>query len=509
MSKRIQVLLSFFILATMVFMPGSSDARTRKYTADVVVIGVGGSGVSAAVSAAENGAKVIALEKQEIPGGSSNFAEGLLGVETTQTKRTFEPMTVDEMYKGSMHFNHGYRVNPKLVRKYIVESADTIKWLEGEGVHFHNTTISTHEPRVWHLIEDYKGATHGAALITRMVERADELGVKILYSTPATNIVVEDGVVKAVEAVDARGNKVIIETKSAIIATGGFPNSKEKIAKWTSFDPEKVFATVPLQKTGDGIQMGIDAGADTQGKFGLMLHVGTQGPGVKPLGSLLAMTWEPNLWVNKYGDRFIDETIVGDFSLAGNAVEAQRDSMAWSIFDSKKAKEVMEEGLDMGIGVLVPVGTKLTHLMEEIDETVKAGNPNFAEADSIEELAKKIGVEPVKLVASVKEFNGIKANHYDPTFVRDPKSIMTLEGPKYYAVKLQPFYFVSLGGLRVNTSMQVLNDNDQAIKGLYAAGCDVGGLYGDTYTLWASGSAYSFAATSGRISGKNAAEYAK
>lgn len=502
---------SAFITAfctALLMAAGVSFAKDRFFDTDIVVVGVGGAGVSAAVAAAESGARVIALEKQDIPGGSSNFAEGLFAVNTDQQRKEFIDLSAEEAFQYAMHFNRQERINTKLVRLYLKESTNTIKWLEKNGVEFEVFRMSSHEPKVWHLVKDKGNAHHGAALVQTMTEKAESLGVKIMYNTPATKLIQENGKIKGVEGVDSRGNKVIVNAKAVILATGGFPDSKEKIAEWTKFDPEKVFPSVPLNKTGDGISMAIEAGADT-GNFTLMLHPGTQGPGMRPLGSLMAMSWEPNLWVNKYGERFTDETIVHNFSVAGNAIEGQRDSFIWAIFDEKGIKYVEEKGVETGIGVLVPVTTKLTDIRDEIKSALAAGNTSIAEGSTIEELAKKINVEPKVLRATVDKYNAVKEKNYDEDFVRDPSSIKPITKGKFYALRVQPFFFVSLGGVKINENMEATDKNDKAIKGLYVTGCDAAGLYSDTYTLWTSGSAYSFAATSGRLAGTHAAEFIK
>ena len=109
------------------------------------------------------------------------------------------------------------------------------------------------------------------------------------------------------------------------------------------------------------------------------------------------MTWQPLLWVNKYGDRFADETIVTSFALAGNAIERQRGQFAWAIWDQDTTDYVMSKGIDNGLGVLVPIGTKLTDLPDEVNKAVAEGSTSVAVADSIEALAKKLGMPPDRL----------------------------------------------------------------------------------------------------------------
>lgn len=495
-----------FIFSLSLSYAQNAAAQERKIETDVVVVGFGGAGVSAAVSAAESGLKVIALEKQAFAGGSSNFAEGLFGVQTDQTRKNSITMTPEEAYRTSMEFNQSYRVNPALVRLYLKESNATIRWLEKHGVSFYVTQISPHEPRVWHIVEDYGNAHHGAALIKRMVERANELGVTVMYKTPGKKLIYQDGAIKGVEAQDADGNKITITAKAVILATGGFQDSKEKVKAWTPFDPEKVQPFAFLNKTGDGIDMAMSVGADTT-DFGLMMHPALTDKGIPLVGDLQGIAWEPNLWVNKYGDRFIDETVVQSFVIAGNAIEAQRDSFVWSIFDDNTVKYVEEQGARTGMGVIIPVMKKLTNVKKEINDAISAGSDKVVMAGSLNELAKKIAVDPKRLAASVTRYNQIKEKNVDENFVRDPATIIPVTGPTYYALKVQPHYFATIGGVRITPAMEVTDKQDNVIKGLYATGLDAGGLYGRTYTLWASGSAYSFSVTSGRLSGANAAAY--
>ena len=254
--------------------------------------------------------------------------------------------------------------------------------------------------------------------------------------------------------------------------------------------------------------MALAAGADSEG-WGLMLHPGTHGKGIKPLGPLYAVSWQPLLWVNKYGDRFADESIVSSFALAGNAIERQRDSFAWAVWDEDTTRYMMEKGIDNGLGVLVPIGTKLTGLKDEIKRAVAEGASTVAVGDTIEALAKHMDIEPAKLRATVDRYNMFKEKNCDAQFSKSAEDIQPVKTPKFYAVKLFPYFFVSLGGAKTSLNMEVLNKQDRPIPGLYAAGGDVGGQYGDTYTLWTSGFSFQFAACSGRIAGEHAAAYSK
>lgn len=485
---------------------GLASAKDRVFDTDVAVIGAGSSGLAAAVAAAQNGAKVIVLEKMPIAGGSSNYAEGLFAIGTKQLRDDAQDISKSQFYKEIMDYTH-YTTDARLLKQFVDESDVTIRWLESLGVGFDAIKMSYADSPVWHLVLDYKNWIHGAALVNRLLEVSNELGVRFLYETPGKKLTYTNGVVTGVEGEDARGNKVIVNAKSVIIATGGFPNNPAMIDKYTRFDSDKVKASLPLDKTGDGINMAMEIGAATEG-WGLMTHQGTDGPSVVPFGNLFTMVWQPALWVNKYGKRFVDETAVFSFTHASNIVYRQPDSYAWVVFDQDTFDKYAEiDGVEAGIGVIIPIGTKLENLKKEFEESEKAGNPNAVMADTLDGLAKKINVDPAVLKKTVETYNSHKDNNLDSEFWMDPKWVMPVKKAKFYAVKIKPMTYVSLGGVRVNEFMQAIDENEKVIKGLYTVGCDVGGLYGDTYSLFASGSAFSFAATSGRLAGADAAKH--
>lgn len=495
------------VLAAVVAISGNAYAKDREMNADVVVVGAGSAGLSAAVSAAYKGAKVVVLEKMPFAGGSSNFAEGLFGVNTDQQRKKAIGLTKEQAYEKAMDYHH-YRNNAVLMAQTIKNSTGIIEWLEKQGVRFEVVTMSPTEAPTWHLVQDRGNAHHGAALIQTMQAKATELGVKILFETPANGLLFDGNRVAGVKAVNSKGDNYRIHAKSVVVATGGFNNSKEMIRKWTRFDADKVFPTVPINKTGDGINMALAAGADHEG-WGLMLHPGTHGPGIKPLGALYSMTWQPLLWTNKYGERVVDENAAWAFTFGGNAIERQRDSMVWSIWDDETVRYMEEKGIDNGLGVLVPIGTRLKDLRAEIAAASSQPNPSVVVADNIEELAGKMGADPAKLKATVEQYNHAKEIGHDAVTYRKADTIIPVKTGKLYALKVFPYNFVSLGGVKTTLNFEVIDKNDKPISGLYAAGADVGGLYGDTYATWTSGMLFQFSCQSGKIAGEMAADFSR
>ena len=495
--------------AAMASCTVAAAAADKQLTADVVVVGGGGSGCAAAVSAAQHHAKVVLLEKESQLGGSTMMAEGMHGVETDQLRQVASPMTVDEDFKGAMTFNH-YRAQGALVRSIIVRSHDTIDWLSTMGLTFDPVTISPSETRTWHLVGEYHGAHHGAAMVKALSEQAEKLGVTILTSTPATKLIMENGKVAGVEASNKAGDHLFIHAKAVILATGGFPNSKEMIAKYTRFDPDKVLPAIPfLHKVGDGINMAISAGADIDASaFGLMTQPGCIGKGAPFLSNLYTMSWQPILWVNKYGDRFVDETTVFNFGMAANAIESQRDNYAYSILDDTTQRFYAEKGADNGVGVLVMIGEKLNKLPEEEKNALAISSPLYFEDGTVEGLAVKLGMEPARLRKQIDLYNQMIERGHDDQFGKITKYMYPIKTGKLHAIKIATFALTSISGVRVDTQFRATDKQDKVIPGLYIAGSDVGGNYGDTYTLYTSGYALQTAATSGRVSGEDAAGFA-
>jgi fumarate reductase flavoprotein subunit len=506
MRKRFLTLL-FVCLLFVLSISRTAGAAEKTISTDVVVIGAGSAGLSAAVSAAYAGAKVVVLEKMPTAGGSSNFAEGLFAVGTDQQRKKAIGLTREQAYEKAMDYHH-YRNNAVLMAQTIRNAKDVIEWLEQQGVRFEVVTMSPTEAPTWHLVQDQGNAHHGGALIQPLQAKAKELGVSIYFQTPAKELIINNGKITGVKAADNKGNNYTITAKAVVIATGGFNNSNEMVKKWTRFNAEKVFPTLPLNKIGDGINMALSAGASHEG-WGLMLHPGTHGPGIKPLGPLYSMTWQPVLWTNKYGERCVDENAVWAFTFGGNAIERQPDSFVWGIWDDETIRYMEEKGIDNGLGVLVPIGTKLTGLRAEIAEASAQDNPSVVVGSSVKELARKMGVDPAKLKATVDQYNHAKEIGHDDVVYRKADTIIPVKTGKLYALKIFPYNFVSIGGVKTSLNMEVIDNNDKAIPGLYAAGADVGGLFGDTYATWTSGMMFQWSAQSGKIAGEKAAAYSR
>ncbi|QEM68733.1 FAD-dependent oxidoreductase [Geobacter sp. FeAm09] len=490
-------------------------AATPQFTdeTEVVVVGAGGAGLSASLTLAQGGAKVILLEQNPFPGGTSNVAEGVLGVESRMQRDHYygPPMlTKDMVFKHEMDYTH-WKGNAKLMRAFINQSGETINWLQDEGVPFEEVAMTTFDGvRTWHVIDG-----HGASLVKVLFGKLKQSpNVKILMETPAIGLITDDN--KRVVGVTAKGKKgeLRIKAKAVILATGGFADNPELVKKYVG----NTFAgsVANFRKVGFALTEAMKLGAKTEGLGTVMntavydkVRSGKPGPANPVDQQFDALGQQPmNIMVNVHGERFCDEVIANNFVLQSNAIERQPGSFAWVIFDENLRKHYVNDGIDGGMGVLVPAGTKLAKADGALDKYVAEGKRNIYAADSVEELAAKIQVPADALKKTIENYNSYAEHNHDAEYAKDPYFMKKLSG-KLYAMREVLSYLVTVGGVSVNTRMQPLDRNEQPIKGLYVTGSDVGGLFGDSYGLASPGTTYGFAVGSGRMAARHILETLK
>lgn len=493
------------VAAALAMSMGLACAAEKSINADIVIVGAGSAGLTAAVQAAEKGAKVVLLEKNDFIGGNSQHAEGLFGVETEWNRLRSDTLTCEKAFEGLME-RHMFELDANMVHDYVYGTAENLDWLSKHDIKFQVVRMTPWEEATWHEIGDYKGQKHGAALVAALADHAKKLGVQLMTGTPAKELITgKNGAVVGVKAAD-EDDTYTINSKAVILASGSFGDSKEKVAKWAHRDPEFWKASVPVNKTGDGISMALDKGASL-GSVSFIGHLGTEGKGIQFAGNLYTTSWQPAaLWVNSDGNRFVNEAVAYSFSQAANSIYSQYGHSAWSIYDESQVEYMMEKGVDSGVGVIVPVGAKLTNLKKEIKDAIAADSDGFKAASSVKEMAKKLGVPVKALEKAVADYNAACSIEHDAAFFKDRRYLRPLNTKKLYAIKLRSYFFSAFGGLNTNRRFEVLDEHNKPIKGLYATGLDVSNMIGHTYTTWSSGYAFGFAAYSGRHAAINAAK---
>jgi fumarate reductase flavoprotein subunit len=469
---------------------------------DVVVAGAGGSGLAAALTLAEGGAKVVIFEKMPFAGGSFLFVEGTFAADSDMQRKRNIKVTRDEAFRGIMEYSH-WKANAALVRAFVDKSASTIDWLEKQGVEFTEPTgVLLGGPRTWHL---FKGL--GGVAINVLVANAVKKGVEVRYETTVKHLLREgNGPVAGAVVEDKTGKQIKVQAKGVIIATGGYPNNKEWIKKYSGFDLEvTLFLLGRCNKTGEGIQMAWEAGAAEEGVGVIHLNIGSP-PKIGARSHIWGAVGQPTLWVNRDGVRFCDETIVENIAYAGNAMAKQKGGYVFRIFDEETKIQLAENG-GIGVGMYVPSRTPLTYLDTKIKAAVEEKNPFIFVADTLDELANKMGIDRAIFKKTVEEYNRFCEKGHDDQFAKDPEYLRPVKTPRFYAFKCYMNFLGTLGGIKINEKTEVLDKDDEVIPGLYAVGNDAGGLYGDSYDVIASGASSGFALNSGRISGENALKY--
>ena len=219
---------------------------------------------------------------------------------------------------------------------------------------------------------------------------------------------------------------------------------------------------------------------------------------------------QPDLWVNPRGERFCDEGIAFYDTSVGNANARHKEGYTFSLFDESIKEDILENGIVRGIAMENPPGTRPVDFDKELKIALKKGSTDVFVADSVEELAGKMGVDPNVLKDTVDEYNAFCEKGHDDLFAKDPKYLRPLKGPKFYAVKARTIFLGTLGGIKINHNIEVVDKKGKAIPGLYAGGFDAGGMWGDSYCIrYSSGACAAFATNSGRIAGKRVLEYVK
>jgi fumarate reductase flavoprotein subunit len=471
---------------------------------DVIVVGSGASGLAAALTVAEGGARVIVFEKERSPGGTSNFFEGTFAVESDMQRQRYITYSRDEAFKNIMEYSH-WIANPRLVRAIVNESGTTIGWLQQQGIEFIDATINMPDsPRTYHVI---KGK--GEAVIKTLVTKAKEKGVDIRLAASVKRLIKQGDRVTGVIAED-NGEDKQVAAKAVVIASGGYANNKEWIKKYAGFDLDVNLVPVGnVDKMGDGIRMAWEVGAGEEGKSLLELfRVGPIGPEFAMGGQLELATLQPGLWVNPRGERFCDESVAFYDSSVGNANARWKEGFSYTIFDESAIQRMLEKGIDKHANMSTWPGSKLTDIRRELKAALDRVSTEVLAADSVAELAAKMKVEPAVLQATIAEYNAFCEKKHDDLFAKDVKYLHPIIGPKFYAIRARTVFLGTMGGIKINGRAEVVDKKDTVIPGLYAVGFDAGGMYGDSYPIkCSSGLASAFALNSGRIAGKNVLKY--
>lgn len=485
-----------FILTPVALLLAFQVYADETLHSDVVVVGAGAGGTVAAVSAVENGLKTVLLEKNGYTGGAGNFMEGSFAVESPLQKAKGIKLTPIEAFNNMAQYHH-WRINAPLLKKFVDKSGETIQWVDDHGVHWKEVkTAWRDKPEMtWHI---YPKAGSLPAAMTKIFK---EKGGTLLTSTPAQKLIVKDGKVVGVEAVNVKKEKVTVYAPNVILATGGYNFDEKMVKNLTGIDIVPVGAP---GRTGDGIKMAMAIGA-VGDNMGPMMMNGAFMPAAGeaicngPNKELRAMFRQGLLYVDGVGNRFFNEELTIDWPQASNAI-ARTGEYTYIVFDENTKKEFSTKGK----GYPNPCGNFIQRhqAATQLDDLLKANEKlgNVFIGNTIEEAAKKAGMDPEVLKKTAANMTKFAKQGKDEQFGKDPYYLRAIDQGPFYIVRGKINALTSLNGVKVNEGLQVLDKHDRPIPGLYAIGHDAGGVYGDSYDLKVGeGTASSFAINSGRM----------
>ena len=423
---------------------------------EVIVVGGGGAGLSAAVSAFENGAKsVLLIEKMPALGGNTILAGGAYNaVNPEKQKAQGIEDSIEKHFQQT--YDGGHKVaNQELVKVLTENALDGVSWLESYGLKWKEkvgSVIGSMWERSNQTVEPL-----GTGYINVLEKTALDKGCEILLETKATGLILEDGKVVGVKAEGKDKNYILKAEKGVIMATGGYAANPAMVREYLADGvytkenlPEKITSTNAPGITGEGILMAEEIGA----KVIDMEHIQLLPmPGDK-FGPSINV--EHSFFINKDGNRYVRED--GGRDEICLATFDQKDGQYYMINDSKIISE-----------------DRLTLSGEKLDTLIEKGT--VVEAASLEELAKAINVPVENFKTTCEKFNTYVENKEDPEFKRAVWGDEIDEGP-FYATLRYPALHHTMGGLKINTNAQVLDGNDNPIPGLYAAGEVTGGIHG-------------------------------
>lgn len=449
------------------------DQLQDKY--DVIIIGAGGAGMTAALEAKENGMNPVIFEKMSAAGGNTNKASS--GMNASETKFQKEQNIEDSndlFYEETLKGGHNTN-DTDLLRYFVDNSASAIDWLDSKGITLNNLTITggmsvkrTHRP------ED--GSAVGQFLVNGLVRNVQEQDIPLFVNADVKEITEKDGKVNGVKVLLNGQEEKTIEASAVIVATGGYGANMELIAEVRP-DLEGLVTTNQEGSTGDGIKMIEALGGTTVDMDQIQVHPTVQQEQSYLIGE--AVRGEGGILVSSEGKRFTNELDTRDNVTA--AINKLPEKSAYIIFDSgvKSRVKAIEQYEKMGFVI---------------------------QGESIEALAKEINVPADQLQATIDTWNEAVKNKEDAEFGRTTGMDNDLSGAPYYAIKIAPGIHYTMGGVKINTNTEVLTADGQTIPGLFAAGEVTGGLHGSNRI---GGNSVGDIIVFGRQAGVKAAEYVK
>ena len=487
--------------------PVAAKATDEEITVDVAVVGAGGAGLAAAVRSIQHGEKVAILEKYPQIGGNTSRAGGPMNAAEPDWQKNFKALpgekdTLKELAATPIdqidpEYQDDFKELQKQIKEYVDSGADylfdstllheiqtylggkrtdlkgneihgkyalvhelvtnalnSVKWLADLGVKFDNSDVTEPVGGLWR--RGHKPVEPmGYAYIHILGDWVRDHGVDPYLETRVEKLIIEDGKVRGIVATRADGSKLTVHSKAVILTAGGFGANTKMVQKyntyWQKIDDDIATTNSP-SITGDGINLGLEAGADLFG-MGFIQLMPVADPKTGELFTGVVTPPANYIMVNKEGKRFVNEF-------------AERDVLAKAV--------IANGGLIYQIADDKIKETAYNTTQESLDAQVKAGT--LFRDDTLEGLAKQIGMDPDVLVETIKKYNSYVDAGKDPEFHKNVLGLKCEVAP-FYATPRKPAIHHTMGGLVIDTKAHVLNKDGKIIDGLYSAGENAGGIH--------------------------------
>lgn len=452
------------------------------YTVDVLIVGAGACGLTAALAAADSSASLLVLERDSSPAGTSAMSTGLIPAAQTQEQRDAEIPDTPEIFSADILKKSGGRAEESVVRRLAEESAETIAWLQSR----HKVPLSLVHGFVYpgHNQRRMYGTPNrtGSELIAALVDACREADVDILVDAYADSLIIDEQ--KRVLGVAYRrpdGGVEQVGCKSLIVATCGFAGNAEMVSRWMPEMAGAVFHGHP-GADGSAVCWGEAIGA----RLGDM--TGYQGHGGLAHGYGVPILWPTimggGFQVNRMGERFSDEAL--GYSEQAAKILRQPDAAAWTIFD-RRIEEAMKQ-------------------FDDYQDALRAGAVKTA--DSIHALAEVAGLPVDALKRTFSKIAACAAGNTADDFGRRFGEADLLS-PPYKVVRVSGAIFHTQGGLEVDEEARVIGDDGRPFANLFAGGGAARGISGPDAAGYIAGNGLLTATGLGKIAGRNAAKLAR
>lgn len=474
----------------------------KEETTDLVIIGSGISGLSAAVQAGQDHINAVVLEKLSAAGGNGGGVEGQFALNSKRQQELGIKITPNEIMTAE-HQMGQYRANGAIWLDLINSSAKNLVWCQKNGVEY-SGKVDNYHTGLFNTFHWFKDRHASAGYVPQMVAKAKEYGVNFVFNTAAKHVLCDKGKVVGLIAETEDGKIIKYNTQAVVIASGGIGGNRSLIQK-QGWNTDNMALTGMPSSVGDGYLMAQEVGAkDTMNESSqlIMNYVQAFPTTTPPLymdpinGNRGFTTGGKILFVNEEGDRFFNENIAA-FNLMLQSMAMKQNKANYVIFTRNIFMDFAKgKGLDNGADIL--------------DTAVKENKGNtLYESDTIAGLAASFGLPAENLVKTVQHYNDLCKQGKDTDFNKDTEMLTAIEKGPFYIGRVDQDYLVGIGGIGTNKRFEVIDDEHNAIPGLYATGMDGVMLYKNVYTMNMPGTACGFSVHSGRHAVKNAEKYFK